>query len=232
MNILVTTCDKNMHLLRGFAYLFNLYWSPNQEVTVLGYAQPQFELPPNFTYFSLGDQKNYPFEKWSDSIIDFLALHPHWQEFALLLEDYYLVRPVDVEAVQLLYRYIEEHRSVIKMDLCADRLGSGSADDFAYLDRLDLIKSNPDSQYHWSWWPGIWNREPLLRVMQRGESCHDEELYGSSRLGSLRNDIMVLGTRQYPLRNITVYKYDSPGELRLSGLRETDVSTLRGLGFI
>lgn len=230
MNILVTTCDKNMHLLRGFAHLFNKYWSPLQPATVLGYAKPDFNLPENFTYFSLGDQEHYPFKNWSDSIIDFLALHPEWDTFVLLLEDYYLVRPVDAHGIRLLYGYMQEHRDVLKLDLCADRLGSGSATDYAYLDRFDLLKSDPQSQYHFSWWPGIWNSAALLKVMERGESCHDEELYGGPRIEPA--GLMVLGTRQYPLRNITVFKYDEPGQVHLAGLRDIDIRDLEALGYI
>lgn len=230
MNILVTTSDKNMHLLRGFAHLFNKYFSMFQPVTVLGYAKPNFDLPRNFTFVSLGRQQDYPFRKWSDALLDFLSVRPDWDTFMLLLEDYYLVRAVDVWGIELLYTYMREHRNVLKMDISADRLGSGSATDFAYLDDFDLIRSDPDSQYHWSWWPGIWNRDALFKVMLRGESCHEEELYGGPRVKEAELD--VLGTRQYPLRAISVYKYNEPGIVRLDGLRETDKRELVALGYL
>jgi hypothetical protein len=231
LNILVTTCDKNQWLLRGFAHLFNRYWMPDQPVTVLGYTPPEFELPPNFSFWSAGAQADYPFKRWSDALLKFLHERPDWDRVLILLEDYYIVRPVDVHAMHLLYRYMESHPNVLKIDTSNERLYSSGMKDFAYHDRLDLIKSDYSSQYHWSWWAGIWNRQQLLRVMIRGESCHDMELQGTNRLAAFKDDILILGTRNLPMRHITVSKHGVEG-LNLDGLRDTDIRELRELGYL
>jgi len=46
--LLVTTCDKAEWAMRPFAYLFNTYWSSQQEVDILYEHVPKFQLPKNF----------------------------------------------------------------------------------------------------------------------------------------------------------------------------------------
>jgi len=89
MKIIVTTCDKNIHVLRGFAYMFNKHWSSNIDVTVLGYSIPSFDLPNNFKFISLGEQKKYG-RDWTSALIPFFKQLPD-EYFILLLEDYYIL---------------------------------------------------------------------------------------------------------------------------------------------
>jgi len=65
MTVYVTTCDKYSHLLKGFAYLFNKYWGAEQAVVVLGFAKPDFELPPNFKFHSMEEKETRP---WTDNL--------------------------------------------------------------------------------------------------------------------------------------------------------------------
>lgn len=231
MNLVVTTCDKNQHILPAFFHQFNKYWGGEQAITVLGYTKPDFYLPDNVTFYSVGRQEEYPFNKWSNALIKFLQDHPDWDRFILLLEDYFLVRQVNVPLVEMLYAYMGEHRNVLKMDLCAERLYSGGMRDYAYHGPIDLVKSDYTSQYHFSWWPGIWNRDPLLRVMIPDESPHDMELIGTSRLAAYKDEILVLGTRQYPLRNNTVFKYGKTG-YNLYDMTDTDIDELKRKGLV
>jgi len=89
MKIIVTTCNKYLRFLRGFVYMFNKYWSPNANVTVLGYSAPSFDLPDNFEFISLGEQKKYG-EDWSSALIPFFKQLPD-EYFILLLDDYYIL---------------------------------------------------------------------------------------------------------------------------------------------
>ena len=102
MRVIVTTCDAYLHALRPFAWLFNRYWGDDTEVIVGGFTPPSFELPSNFTFHSIGKQEDYPVDKWSDAVIK--LLHELDDEVAcLMLEDYWLARPVNREAVRMLH---------------------------------------------------------------------------------------------------------------------------------
>src|SRR5260370_792110 len=88
MKIYVTTSDWYNPLIPCFAYLFNRFWSPQQEVTILCYTVPDYEIPSNFLLESLGDPaafgndigewspgrrgsdfgESFPTPKWSDGM--------------------------------------------------------------------------------------------------------------------------------------------------------------------
>ena len=112
MRIFVLTSDNYLPALRPFAYLFNKYWHKDQPVTVAGFKQPDFDLPSNFTFHSLGNMADYPVGKWSNALIK--LLHDFDDEvFTLFLEDYWLTRPVNVQAVQMLDDYMHQFRNVL-----------------------------------------------------------------------------------------------------------------------
>src|SRR5688572_24969273 len=87
LRVYVTTSDYYNHLIPGFTYLFNKYWSTDQQVTFLCYTKPSFTLPSNFSLLSLGPPENfgnevpewakgrrgikgelYPTPQWTDSL--------------------------------------------------------------------------------------------------------------------------------------------------------------------
>ncbi|KKK57355.1 hypothetical protein LCGC14_3055310, partial [marine sediment metagenome] len=55
MKVYVSTSNQYLHLVKIYAYLFNKFWNrPGQEVVVLGYDAPTFDLPDNFSFVSMG----------------------------------------------------------------------------------------------------------------------------------------------------------------------------------
>jgi hypothetical protein len=231
MRIFCLTSDNYISSVRAFACLFNKFWSSDQEVIVAGFEPPAFNLPPNFSFYSLGNMADYPVSKWSDALIK--LLHDYTDDvFALFLEDYWLSRPVNVQAVHMLYDYMLQFRNVLKMDLYSDRLYAGGMTDYNYCGYLDLIRSDPASQYHMSLMGGLWNRELMLRFLIPGESPWQVELSGTPRVAAAADEVMVLGTRNMPLRHILAHRRGNPNELLLDGLDPADVEALRELGYI
>src|SRR5512135_1324160 len=100
INVLVMTSDKYLKALKPFAWLFNKYWSAWQPVTVAGFTLPDFDLPNNFHFLSLGKFEDYPVGKWSDALLAAMNL-TGFETFVLFLEDYWIRRGVDVEAVRM-----------------------------------------------------------------------------------------------------------------------------------
>lgn len=153
--IFIFTSDKYLNALQPFGYLFNRYWSPAQAVDVIGFAKPPFELPSNFSFHSLGDMANYPVGKWSNALMDYLEIRTDVSHFVLLLEDYWISRPVNLSAIRMLYDYALQFRNVLKIDLCADRLYAAGMIDYDNCGYLDLVLSDWQSQYQMSLMPGI-----------------------------------------------------------------------------
>lgn len=230
--ILVFTSDRYLKALRPFAWLFNRYWSPVQAVDVVGFAQPDFYLPSNFSYHSIGDMKDYPFDKWSNQVIDYLEVRQDISHFVLMLEDYWITRPVNLSAIRMLYDYALQFRNVLKIDLCADRLYAMGMTDYDNCGYLDLVLSHYESQYHMSLMTGIWNKELFLRFVHRNQSPHDIELWGTPRVAAAHDEVLVLGTRNWPVRHTLGHRGGDSGKLYLNELKPSDLTELERLGYL
>lgn len=230
--VIVMTSDKYLNAMRPFAYLFNKYWSCRHPVTVVGFAEPDFELPRNFLFVSMGSMADYPVNKWSDALIDFLEDDGCTEHFVLMLEDYWLSRPVNQEAIRMLHDYARQFRNVLKIDLMTDRLYAGGMTDYDNCGYLDLVLSDHKSQYHMSLMTGIWNRDLMLRFLERGETPWQVELEGTPRVAAAGNEVLVLGTRQAPIRHILAHRRGRPEELLLDGLKPVDITEMHDMGIL
>lgn len=230
--ILVMTSDKYMPAIKVFAYLLNKYWQPTPRVIVSGFSKPTFDLPDNFTFFSAGNQVNFPFDKWSDALYITLAEAMQDEVFILMLEDYWLIRQCNAQAVQLCVDYARSNADTLKVDLCTDRLYAWGADlNYGYYDYLDLIKSSPDSPYQMSLMPGVWRNDNLLGVLVPNESPHTLEMEGTSRLAGLPT-LNVIGTRQFPLHITLGLRARDHTRVNLDELQQQDVNFLRLNGYL
>lgn len=228
--IFVTTCDKYLPALRPLAWLMERYWKPMPKVVVGGFSQPTFDLPESWTFHSIGPQEMYPFDKWSDALIKFLDERQE-EVFLLLLEDMWPIRPVDSEALDILYRYMLQFEYVAKMDVCGDRLYAMGMQAYGHVGRLDLVKSMPGSPYHLSLMPGFWRKQHLRQVLIPGESPHEVELQGTVRLSHYQ-EVIVLGTRQWPLRVCLAMRGGDSGKLLTAEIEPGDVEKMRKDGLL
>jgi hypothetical protein len=231
--VFVTTNDRHLWILQAFAHLFNRYWSSQQPVVVAGYSQPGFELPGNFSFHQIAPE-NYPVEKWSDGVMEFLGSVED-ELFVWMLEDMLLLRTVDVEGVHSLAEYMQQHPEVIRIDLTTDRLYAGASPgqrpDYEYWGHRDLVWSEPTSPYHLSLQAAIWRREYLLHYMVKGETPWELEMEGTSRLSSTP-EMVVLGTRQFPVRYTLALKSETPTEPSVTGMRLEDYEELVAKGWL
>jgi hypothetical protein len=229
--IIVSNSDHYIQAIQPFAHLLNKYWKPNPEVLVVGFTPPDFELPSNFSFYSIGKFEDYPAKNWSDAHIKLLK-EIEDEAFVLMLEDYWLTRPVDTNAVQVLVDYAIQFKYVAKIDLCADRLYAHGADlNYGTVSYLDLIGSMPGSPYHLSLMTGVWRREHLLNALRPGWTAHDVELVGTQEFSHNR-DVVVLGTRQWPVKHIIAIRTVAPDKLDLAGMSDHDVIEMGKLGLL
>lgn len=234
MRVIVLTSDKYLHAVKVFAHLFQKYWSADQPVLVAGFTPPGFSLPPNFEFHSIGAFADYPFNAWSDGVLDLLE-QVRDEAFVLMLEDYWLTRPVDRTAVRMLYDYALQFQNVLRIDLTTDRLYRHGPrypldePDYGYCGYLDLVYSEPTSQYHVSMMPGVWRRDTLRRVLRRGWNPWQVELDGTRAVMQDHPSLLVLGTRQAPVKITLGYRGGNPGEVNLEGLRSEDVAAVQAL---
>lgn len=231
MHVYVMTSDKYIQAIRPFAWLFQKYWSPDQPVTVVGFTPPGFELPPNFDFLSLGDFSDYPVNRWSDALIKLLSLIPD-DPFVLLLEDYWLIKPVHTGAVQMLYDYCRQFGYVYRLDLTGDRLHAAGAKFYGSCGDIDLVWSDPESQYHMSLMTAIWNPRNLRDVLILGETPWQVELEGTPRLRALGDRALVLGTTMWPVKHTLAFRGGDSQKLLLDDVAPEDIAELTKLGYL
>lgn len=225
--VTVYTNDKNLWLLKGFQHLFKKYWSPSQKVRVVGYTQPKNgTLEENFYFVSI-DSRNYPVNDWSTGVMRSLEMfREDGEEFIIfMLEDYWLMEPVDVVAIKTLTEYMyDQPRNILRMDLTSDRCQHRSKHSLgtSKIGNCELVRTSADSPYQMSFQAGIWNIELLLETLRPYESPWQSEIVGSKRLAGLGNNrYLVYGTRNCPVRYQPVYRTNR-ASIDISKLAEED----------
>lgn len=202
---MILTSDVGNQWLPAMAFMWNRHVSSVWPVRVFGFTPPEFELPKNFSFTSLGDFADFPAQRWGAGLR--LAVEQMPERFIFLLEDFWPVRPVNIFALAILDEFMQSNPSALRVDLTADRLNARGIDnqsaarDVGAWGHLDIIETLPPSAYQMSTMPAIWNRDVLLEFIEPNETAWDFEIQGSSRVN--RAGTRVFGTRQFPMR-ITV----------------------------
>ena len=230
--VVILTSDHHAWIIPAMLAQMERHWRPLPErVIVAGFTPPPFLLPAWVEWYSIGEFANYPADKWSDGLRDFLKAHRELTHFILLLEDYLCTRTVDVEAVEMLYQLAQNNPGVLRVDLCSDRAGNSAPKvEVGYLGRLDLIEIPPPAEYHVSTQPSIWNRDRLAEILKRNESAWQFELDGTNRANHLNQ--RVIGTRQAPMRikiaiNKGHFDLETPWQWPPTNLTAEDTADLR-----
>ena len=116
MKTVVFTSDTHNWLLKGFFHQWDKYAQPG-EVEVAGFTNPD-NLPDYARFVSIGDFKDYPVEHWSDAIIKYLESIED-ELILFLLEDYWLIRKVNDQAMGAAHAFMMEHPNVVRFDVAA-----------------------------------------------------------------------------------------------------------------
>lgn len=229
--IILLTSDKYDRAILPYGFLLKKYWPDHPDVLVGGFTPPSFELPERFTFHSIGGFEDYPIQRWSDALIKLLYELPD-EVFILTLEDMWIIEPVKDQVVQMCYDYMEQFKYVARLDLTGDRLWANGGDVSLYgrLGNVDLVWSDPHSQYHLSTMPAFWRKEHLLRVLVPGETPWQVELQGTPRLAALHNNMIVLGTNAWPLRNLLAFRGGDTNTLLLDDLDQGVRDEMSALG--
>lgn len=232
MKVTLFTCDKYLWCLRPFAYLFNKYWSHEEEVLVFGYKVPDFDLPDNFSFYSISPRE-YPADIWSSGVSIGLRLLKD-RNVVIFLEDYFLKRKVDVDLVHKLDDYMYLDESVLSIDLSGYRLSLKNAIPYSIAGYDDLVKSPHGSAYQMNFQVCMWNRELLLYHMLGRESPWQAEIHGTERLNKLgdRGPTVLGSTRKITDYEIAMRKAHQDRVLGLERLDPADADYIRNQGWL
>jgi len=181
MKIYISTADQCLPLIKVFSYLFNRFWSTTASVTILGYDAPEFNLPSNFTFVSMGKQTG-GIQMWSTDLkIFFESIDDEF--FVWATEDQFIMQPVNFFIYNhIIGNYLTDELGrfcltndgkLRPFDFCSSQVG------------FDVIINRPNVDYRLSAMWSIWNRKYLLKYILPGWSPWEFEIYGSN---AARND--------------------------------------------
>jgi len=199
--VVVYTSDRYQLSIRKFARLFNELWSKDQQVLVAGFTKPDFVLPSNFEFHSIGKPEDYPVQKWSNSLID-LFKQIDDEVFVFMGEDYLIADKVDIEGVQTLVDYANANSSVIRIDLTLDRWGQLTRDGYPYtlfqVGNLNMFIATSQAPYSLSVTTSIWRKENILKFLEPDWDPWEVETKGSNlvNVNSSGMNLFVYGTEK------------------------------------
>lgn len=232
MRILILTSDKTSWALRPCMWLFEKYWPTHPPVVVAGFSEEN--IPANCEFIHVGDFADYPFDRWSDALIRTLEIFKD-ETFIWTMDDFWPIRRVDAQAIEMLGNYLDYHPEIARIDLTADRVLAHGAINAGSLGRLNLVTNYHPVPYHLSLQTGLWRRSALYAYLIPNETPWQVELEGTTRM--LNAAANVLGTREEPIKYVIAVQQ---GKLTMDGgyqgpehaLSQEDQMELREKGWI
>jgi hypothetical protein len=215
MRIICTTSDRYTHLIPVFTYLFNKYWSSEQEVTILGYDKPKCLLPANFTFHSMGKQG--PVEEWSTDLRRYFEGMEE-THFVWLMEDTF-IKSVNILGVNRAYFLIKANIYVGRFDLTKDIQNRNHQ-----VGDTGIITAGKDTSYRLSTQPSIWNKMFLINYLTNGLTP-----WAFEKQDKINPVWLIKGLDPYPVKHNEGVRKWNPHELDLNGFSEEDINHIRTL---
>lgn len=211
MKILISTCNKYDHLVKGCCLMLNKYW-PGQDIHVLGFRDIP-GLPGNATVHRLAETEKEP---WSTYLHGFLR-EMHDSRFVFLFDDYWLHAPVDMAKVKVMEDLVIG--GVDKGDLSGNTLYFKHT---TYTQNPDLVAAAQNAHYRSSTQPAIWSRRYMLKLMRPGWNPWQFELNAPAG----HDGALIVGPRQQIYVYANVYYKGSPDPYMLAKLSDEDLEML------
>ena len=190
IKVYVSTSDNYLSLIKMFQFLFNRFWDAEQEVIVLGYKEPDFELEKNFSFHSMGKSRYTPNEWGTDLKKYFESIDDEF--FILIFEDNFPIKPVNHALLDEVKDSLDGsvgrfciNNSIEKSRWMEDR-------QIGRIGNIPLIECTQNSNYRLSGMPSIWQRTYFLKYLQNEWSPWDWELKGSDM--AKYDNYQILGT--------------------------------------
>lgn len=164
--VYIMTADQQMCCLPAFCYLFNKFWPEETTINILGYSKPNFILPKNVNYISMGIDRGA--EYWSDDIINFFK-NINDDIFYLTTEDGFILNYVDKNSLFDSYNFSKkmllENNNFLRFNLT--HCVSSRSHDLVKIteNNNQIIISHKGTDYRHSLQHSIWNRKNFLTIL-------------------------------------------------------------------
>ena len=175
----IPICDETLWILKPYAYLFNKHWGVDYKVAALGYKEPNFELPLNFKFVSMGESQEGGAEGWSAYLYNYFKGIED-DHVILTLEDFLPTAPPNAEVLESIVNLMKERESVGRFDLTWDLYTNCTHIPSSSLnEKINLCEIPKGAMYRVSCQPAIWKRSFLLNILKETNNPWNFETHGS-----------------------------------------------------
>lgn len=228
--IIMPICDDTLYTLKMSSFLYDKFWPETTVIDVVGYQRPDFDISSKINFVSIAEKQEGAADGWSA----YLRKHLETLEDELViltLDDYYPTKSPDIELLEKVANLVKKDKTIGRFDITWDTFLFGQYAQLSKPAPLSLLEKKSHMQYRICTQPAIWDREYLIRILEKTTSPWSFEIEGSRLSGEFPERVLAFGDPTY--KNFPTYwihkgavSRHSPGKVNLLGL---DVQTIREL---
>ena len=151
----ISTNNKHLVCLRAFISTFN-HFLPTQELRILGYDFPDYELPPNCSFISMGIQGGV--NEWSTDLRNYF-LQSKDEYFIYGTEDTFIYKKPQINFINYLIELIQTDENVGRINLVDGTEGDNCTLPNSPHYDVSLRKQFTDNECDWGGW-GLYEQTP------------------------------------------------------------------------
>ena len=169
----ISTNNKHMKCLEVYVHLYNKFMDGN-ELRILGYDEPNFKLPENCKFISMGIQGGVT--EWSNDLRKYFS-ECEDEYFIYSTEDVFMYKQSNIKYLNCLIEFVKTNSWVGRLNLA--NIGEENGDTMAnsrhyrsnFLRNLDgdfgsvNLYQLSNSPYTLSCQPSIWNKDYFMKYM-------------------------------------------------------------------
>jgi len=160
LKIVIPTCDKYLHAVECLLHTIDKFWKPDDQVVVLGYKEPEYELKENHTFISLGVDRGPQF--WTNDLASYLKSIED-EYFILANDDTVILQRVDKDYLNHLENLMRED-DIVRMSL-TEACSIHPHTSYKSFEDHSIVMANQDAPYRIGLQWGIFKTEYLLKYL-------------------------------------------------------------------
>ena len=157
----ITTSDKVMWSLKECSHSFNHFCDAKIRPTVLGYEKPEFELPENFEFLSMGKDRGITY--WAEDLYN--AFSNIDEDFIIWgLDDYEYQKRFELDVINdICQNHLNENTNWFGLSDGPAKRSHELVKDYG---DFQVIKLKQDAEYRVTCQVNIWNRKRLVHYLR------------------------------------------------------------------
>ena len=172
MDIIIPTCNKYMPIVKANLYSINYFWRNRGAIIIIGYDAPEFSLPKNTKFISLGEDLTP--EKWSNGLFNFFNSYDK-ERFILHMDDHCIVAPVQDKYINNIEKIMKNDESIDKIMLHPFLLNIPVEKYLHEFKNLNLFISR-DNYGSTTLMPAVWKTSYIKSILNKNLNPHEFEL--------------------------------------------------------